>query len=187
MAWDAGVFFALWLRKPMELAAASPSGRFVAAEMGRHLELARPGAVLELGGGTGGVTRGLLQAGCPPERLVVLEREPDLVAILRKRFPGVLVLQGDAAELGDLFRSAGINSLASVASSLPIKWFPVDIKRAIVDQSLALLGPGGAFLQMTNAFTSPLPMAELALEGKEVGCVWLNFLPAQIWRYHRSC
>jgi phosphatidylethanolamine/phosphatidyl-N-methylethanolamine N-methyltransferase len=55
--------------------------------LGRMLDLHRPGAVLELGAGTGSLTRGLLRAGCPPERLIVLEREPPLAALLRRDFP----------------------------------------------------------------------------------------------------
>jgi phospholipid N-methyltransferase len=47
------------------------------------------------------------------------------------------------------------------------------------------LGPGGRFLQLTNAFTSPLAIERLDITGREVDRVWLNLLPAQIWAYSK--
>jgi len=47
------------------------------------------------------------------------------------------------------------------------------------------LGPGGRFLQLTNAFTSPRAVERLGIAGRQVGRVWLNLLPAQIWAYSK--
>jgi len=182
---DRQIFFRHWLKNPLGIAALLPSGDKVARGMAREIDLARPGAVLELGGGTGGVTRGLFDAGCPVDRLVVIEREPDLARHLERRFPGLRVICGDACEMARLLKAAGIDRLAGVASSLPIKWFPLGAQRAILDASFALLGPGGSFVQLTNALASPLPAAELGLESEEVLRIWAHFLPVQIWRYRR--
>lgn len=186
MAADWAIFFGTWLKKPLEIAAANPSGKLLARAVGRQLDLGRPGHVLELGAGTGGLTRGLLESGCPPERLVLIEREPELAAVLRRRFRGVLVLEGDAAELSTLLAEARIFRLSTVVSSLPIKWFPREVQAAIVEQSFRLLGEGGRVLQITNALASPLPMAALGLEGEEVARIWLNVLPAQLWSYRTA-
>jgi hypothetical protein len=59
---------------------------------------------------------------------------------------------------------------------LPIKWFPRPIQAAILEQSFDLLGPGGCFLQLTNAFTSPLPGIGPGIAGEELERVWRNFL-----------
>ena len=48
MAADASVFFALWLQKPLRIAAANPSGARLADAVARCIDLARPGPVLEL-------------------------------------------------------------------------------------------------------------------------------------------
>jgi phosphatidylethanolamine/phosphatidyl-N-methylethanolamine N-methyltransferase len=180
------VFFGLWLRRPMTLAAANPSGRTLADTLGRHVELERAGHVLELGGGTGSLTRGLLRQGCPPQRLVVVECEARLVELLRENLPGVRVLAGDAAELKPLLAQHGIHRLASVVSSLPIKWFPPPLQAAIVEQCFDLLGTGGRLLQVTNALSSPLPREALRIHGEEIERIWRNILPAQIWAYRRQ-
>ena len=180
---DREIFFRHWLRNPLGIGAPLPSGGRVALGMARELELDRPGVVLELGGGTGGVTRGLIAAGCPIERLCVIEREADLARRLERRFPGLRVICGDACDSGALLAAAGIERLATVVSSLPIKWFPRAAQRAILDACFARLGEGGAFVQLTNALVSPIPSAELGLAGEEVMRIWAHFLPVQIWRY----
>lgn len=179
------VFFSLFLRDPVGIAALAPSSAAVARAMADCLTLEREGAVLELGGGTGSVTRGLLEAGCAPERLVTIEREPELARVLARRFRAARVVEGDAQDLKEHLRGLGIDRLANVISSLPIKWFPLSLQAAILNQSLDLLGPGGYFCQLTNGMTPPMPAARLGVRCEEVVRVWRNIVPVQIWRYWR--
>ena len=181
---DAGVFFTLWLQKPLRIAAAKPSGVRLAGAVARCIDLTRPGPVLELGAGTGSLTRGLVRAGCRPERIVALESEPALVAVLRRAFPAMTVIEGDATRIGDYF-AGSVERFAAVVSSLPIKWFSVEAQYAVVRPCLDLLGPGGRFFQLTNAFTSPLAIDRLGIAGQEVARVWFNLLPTQIWAYSK--
>jgi phosphatidylethanolamine/phosphatidyl-N-methylethanolamine N-methyltransferase len=92
------------------------------------------------------------------------------------------VIEGDAARIGE-YLAGRVERLAVVISSLPIKWFPLEAQRAIVKPCLDLLGPGGRFLQITNAFSSPIPIDALGITGRQISRVWLNLLPAQIWSY----
>jgi phosphatidylethanolamine/phosphatidyl-N-methylethanolamine N-methyltransferase len=182
VAADATVFFALWLQRPLRIAAANPSGVHLADAIARNVALERPGPVLELGAGTGSLTRGLVRAGCAPERIIAVETEPRLAAVLRREFSGMTVIEGDATRIGEAL-AGRVDRLSTVVSSLPIKWFGLEAQRAIVKPCLALLGPGGRFLQVTNAFASPLPTDQLGITGREIGRVWRNLLPAQIWAY----
>ena len=99
--------------------------------------------------------------------------------------PRLRVIEGDATRIDEYLPGRG-ERLAAVVSSLPIKWFPLEAQRAIVKPCLELLGPGGRFLQMTNAFSSPLQMEPLGIAGREICRVWLNLLPAQIWAYSQK-
>jgi phosphatidylethanolamine/phosphatidyl-N-methylethanolamine N-methyltransferase len=182
MAANATLFFGLWLQKPLRIAAANPSGARLADTFAGYVDLRRPGPVLELGAGTGSLTRGLVRAGCPVDRIIALEREPRLVTVLRREFPRMTVIEGDAARIGE-YLTGRAERLCAVVSSLPIKWFPLGAQNAIVRSCLDLLGPGGQFLQLTNAFSSPLPVDDLGIAGQEICRVWRNLLPAQIWSY----
>jgi phosphatidylethanolamine/phosphatidyl-N-methylethanolamine N-methyltransferase len=182
VATEAGVFFALWLQKPWRIAAANPSSRRLADAVAAQVDLSRPGPVLELGAGTGSLTRGLVRAGCPPERIIAVEREPDLARLLRQAVPRVTVIEADAREIAR-HPTVADQSFCAVVSSLPIKWFSVAAQEAVIRPCLERLGPGGRFIQLTNAFCSPLPIGKLGIVGCEVARIWLNLPPAQIWCY----
>jgi hypothetical protein len=53
MVADASVFFALWLLKPLQIAAANSSSNRLANTIAVQVDLTRPGPVLESGAGTG--------------------------------------------------------------------------------------------------------------------------------------
>src|SRR6516165_2381110 len=93
-----------------------------------------------------------------------------------------LVRAGEATRIGE-YLAGKVERLAGVVSSLPIKWFPIAGQRAVIRPCLDMLGPDGCFVQLTNGFSSPVPIDRLGITGREVGRVWLNLLPAQIWAY----
>ena len=179
------LFFRHFLRSPLGMGAVVPSSRGVGEAMARALPPAGGGWLLELGGGTGSVTESLIAAGWPAERLVTVEREPGLAAMLARRCPGVVVSTADARAIGGLLDGLAIGTLCGVVSSLPIKWFGFVAQRAILEPCLDRLAAGGPFLQLTNAFASPLPMRRHGLAGTEVARLWLP-LPVQIWSYRRA-
>jgi phosphatidylethanolamine/phosphatidyl-N-methylethanolamine N-methyltransferase len=183
MLTEAALFFGLWLRKPLQIAAICPSTPPVGAAMARLVDISCPGPLLELGAGSGSITRGLVEAGWPPERIIAYEREARLVNILRRDLGGVVAVIGDANDLEAQLTRLGIDQLSAVVSSLPIKWFPLEAQRAVLRSCFARLGHGGRFLQLTNAFSSPLPIGRLGIGGREAARVWHNLPPAQIWSY----
>lgn len=175
-----------WLRNPIAVAELAPTSRWVAEAVSAKLKLDRPGAVIELGAGTGSLTRGLLTAGCPPERLVAIELDAEFAALLRRRFPRISVIAGDAGKLAELLATIGIARAATVVSSLPIRWFPREVQGAILEGSLDLLGPGDSFYQLTNMRSSPLRWVGPGVKAEPVCWVLRNFLPIKIWRYRRD-
>lgn len=173
----------LWLRAPLTIATWGPSSPAMAEAFARHVDPVAPDPVLELGAGTGPVTRAILARGLPPERLILVEKVPELCALLRRRFPGATVIEGDAAEIGPQLQARGIERLALAISTLPIVWFPIAAQRAIVDACFARMGREGRFLQMTNQIASPLPRRRLGLTGAAFAHVWRDVLPTSAWAY----
>lgn len=182
---DWSIFLLHWLKSPLRIGSVLPSGPRVAAALARQMQLTRPGMILELGAGTGGITRGLIAGGCPVERLVTVESEPKLADHLRGVHPGAKVLCGDARDAGALLDSIRVGELATVISSLPIKWFPVEDQRRILLPCFERLGAGGHFIQITNAMRSPVAHEALGVDAREIERVWFHFLPVQVWRYWR--
>ncbi len=179
-----GLFLARWLKAPHRVGALTPASRHLARAMAEQIAPER-GLVIELGGGTGSVTQALLEAGLPPERLVVIERDPAFYALLKKRFPLSKILRGDASRLGALLAPLGINCAAAVVSSLPLLSMPKPLRQRIVEESFALLAEHGTFIQYTYGAFSPLRRRKSGLKGEIAERVWRNFPPASVWCFRR--
>jgi phosphatidylethanolamine/phosphatidyl-N-methylethanolamine N-methyltransferase len=179
-------FLRRWLRNPKAVGAVMPSGRSLAGDHGAGVDLTAPGAVVELGGGTGSITAALLEAGIASDRLVVVERDPVFADVLQARFPGISVLKGDAAELRRLLRQAGIGPVKAVVSGLPLLSIPERSCLRIVSEAVSALQPGGVLLQFTYGPASPVSRRisqRIGLQGERIGWVVDNLPPASVWRY----
>lgn len=185
------LFLKRWLRRPFATGAVVPSGRLLAAAMARATRTAIdgwPGHVVELGAGTGGVTKALLATGVPPERLVLIERDPEFATFLRRHFQGLRIVEGDAARLPKLLADHGIAPIAAVVSSLPLLSLPADVVNGIVTGVFDALPRGAALVQFTYGPKPPVPRAlreRLRLEGAHGKRIWRNVPPAVVWAFRR--
>ncbi len=185
------LFLKRWLRRPFAVGAVVPSGRLLAEAMARttFAEMkGREGHVIELGAGTGEVTKALLAAGIPAERLALVERDPELAAFLRRHFAGPKIVEGDAARLPKILAEQGIGSVSAVVSSLPLLSLPADVVRGIVEGVFDALPRGGALVQFTYGPAQPVPRSlsqALRLVGTRGPRIWRNMPPAVVWTFRR--
>ena len=180
------LFLKRWLRDPRAIGAIAPSSRQLGAAMASQIPPSSTGPVVELGGGTGAITRALLDAGIAARRLIVVERDRQLHDMLRETFPALRMVNGDAAALNQLLHPLGIRHASAVVSGLPLLNMPKSVRRAIVDESFALLEPGAPFIQFTYGLTSPIPRDEFGVTGEVKRRVFNNLPPASVWVYRRA-
>ena len=182
---DSRLLFKLWLKNPRSIGAVTVSSSELAAAMARQIPRGGDGYVVELGGGTGAVTRAIVAAGIPPEKLIVIERDPMLHKHLVERFPGVRILLGDALHLPSLLKRHGIVPVKAIVSSLPLLSLKKSIQLRIGAQAFAVLQPGAPLIQFTYGLFSPLPRGRLGITGGVEERVLQNLPPASVWRYCR--
>jgi phospholipid N-methyltransferase len=106
--------------------------------------------VVELGAGTGPITNELVKAAGPNTKLVIVEQDPDFCKVLRQKFPGHDIVEGDACKLDEILAARGIQKADHVISGLPLPSFPAQLRDAIIAMSARILGPEGEFRQLTN-------------------------------------
>lgn len=176
------MFLAGLLRDPIHTGAIAPSGRALANAMAAAVDPSAAGIVVELGGGTGSITRALLDRGVAPRRLVSVEFNPLFAAELRKRFPRISVLEGDAAELNALLDRHGFGAVSAVVSGLPLLNMRTETRQAILRESLSRLMGRGPFLQFTYGLKSPFGPLDPGVRAWRMQRVWRNIPPAAIWR-----
>lgn len=139
--------------------------------------------VLEIGAGTGAITQALLERAVRPERLFVIERDPELAAFLRQKFPGVRVRCGDAVHARRILSDQAVPYVQTVVSSLPLRNLSPIERVANVDAMLKSLSQGGQLIQYTYAADCPIPTRCFGLEAECLGRVWQNLPPAAVWRF----
>jgi len=182
-------FFLQWLRRPGQVGAIAPSGHALASALAAKIDSEAPGAVVELGPGTGSVTRALLEAGVPAGQLIAIERNDVFCHRLRERFPGVRILPGEADALQQLLDDAGIGEVKAVVSSLPLLNIAAAYRREVISQIGMILGEGGMLVQYTYGPAAPVSRAlgeELGLVGERTSWILANLPPAAVWCYRRS-
>jgi phosphatidylethanolamine/phosphatidyl-N-methylethanolamine N-methyltransferase len=182
---DEARFIKTLFESPRLTGAVSPSGRFLARAMARAVGPNRPGLVVELGPGTGPVTKALIERGVAAQDLALVEYEPAFCRLLAQRYPGVRVLQGDAYDLTRSLAELRGRPIRAVVSSLPLLNEPQARRQELLLQAFGLMEPGGVFVQFTYGVVSPVPrrIGGLRLSAEAGAPVWLNLPPARVWTY----
>jgi phosphatidylethanolamine/phosphatidyl-N-methylethanolamine N-methyltransferase len=181
---DDARFLKSWLESPLKTGSVTPSGKVLAQRMAGVVDPMVQGPVVELGPGTGPVTQALLQRGVAPERLFLVEYSKDFAALLRKRFPGVTVIQGDAYALGDTLKGHVDAPIAAIVSSLPLLTRPEAQRSRLLESAFDLMLPGSPFVQFTYMNNSPVPLRP-GFEATVSRRIWKNLPPARVWTYRR--
>jgi phosphatidylethanolamine/phosphatidyl-N-methylethanolamine N-methyltransferase len=180
------LFLRRWLAHPLKVGALLPSSAWLGRLVARNVSLGPDEYVVELGAGTGTVTRELLASGIPSDRLFVVELDPDLCAFLRRQLPGANVVQGDATQLRALLPGDVAGKVRTVISGIPMVTLPQPLQRRMIDAWFDVMVPDGRMLQYTYSLVSPVPEAQLGLRGRRCGIVMRNIPPAWVWSYTRD-
>lgn len=176
------MFFRRWLANPLQMGSIVPSSAALCRRIVRQVRRTPDEAVIELGAGTGVVSRALLAAGLPAERLFVVEIVPEMAEHLRRTLPGAQVIEGDARLLPDLIPAAWHGRIGSVVCGIPLVLLPFAEQRRFLD-AIEAVAPGRGFLHFSYCATSPLPARRHALAARREAWTPLNFPPASVWRY----
>jgi phosphatidylethanolamine/phosphatidyl-N-methylethanolamine N-methyltransferase len=179
------LFFRSLLSDPLKIGALAPSSPRLSRLMASRVDPAQS-SVLEIGAGTGAITRALLHTGLCPERLFVIERDPELAAFLRVRFPYVKVHCGEAIHAARILSVESVERVETIVSSLPLRNLPQCDQLELVRAMISALSHRGQIIQFTYGAGCPIPYRRLGLDAERLGRVWMNFPPATVWRFTKS-
>lgn len=128
--------------------AIAPSSRFLAAAMTRPMsQRERPVRILEVGPGTGSVTRAIVRRLRPEDRLDLVELNETFVALLKQRFEQDAAYRPKASQSQihccPLEEFVAEQPYDYIISGLPLNNFPPDLVRSLFETMFSLLAPGG--------------------------------------------
>ena len=183
-------FFRQWLRNPRSVASVTPSSPELGAAMMAELPVGAR-RVIELGGGTGALTRSILDHGIAGDNLLVLELNPELHRHLCEQFPQVHVAQGDAGRLRAQAARVGYllhGPADAVISGLGLLSMERTTQRDILASAFECLREGGRFIQFTYGPRAPVServVAALGLKVRKGEFVLRNVPPATVYVYEK--
>jgi len=184
---DYARFLQAWLRKPRQTASIVPSSPWLGRLMATQIDPAG-GRVMELGGGTGALTREILAIGLPADQLEVVEINEGFARDLRRTLPGVRILETPAQRVA-AEAVGGLGGYQCIISGLPLLAMSKELQHAILSEAFTLLRPGGSFVQFTYSPRPPAARAvtrQLDLEVEKVGTIIRNVPPATVFSYRRA-
>lgn len=180
-------FLSTFLAHPSEIGSVWPSSRFLVDRILQEAALEPGERVVELGAGTGPLTRALAAHEGP---VLALEPDDGLVALARRAAPSVDIAHDRAENLRTLLDERDWPHADVVISGLPFASWPAARQDIVLDAILEVLPPGGRFLTFTYTHSMMLPPAQRLQRvlRERMGelhispTVWMCIPPARVYR-----
>ena len=137
-----------FLERPKEVGSIIPSSRWMERRITRTAQIASADLVIELGPGTGGTTKALLNALAPDARLLAIEINPGFCQLLRETIddPRLIVHEGSAAEIPEALAKHDLDAPDVILSGIPFSTMPQQLGLSILRSVRKSLKPGGRFV-----------------------------------------
>ena len=201
---DCAAFLGQYWHHTKQTGSIWPSSSFLARALASEMAKPRgPARILEVGPGTGVVTKQIAGRLQPDDRLDVVELNDRFVDILRQRFEKEEVFRGRQEQLrlihGPVEQVAGASEYDFIISGLPLNAFKTEQVKEVFRVFKRLIKPGGALSyfeyilvrHIQTPFVGRDTRRRLARIGRVVGhyirkCefrrqqVWLNVTPAYV-------
>ncbi|HJS50730.1 MAG TPA: methyltransferase domain-containing protein [Pyrinomonadaceae bacterium] len=152
-------FLHAFLKNPTKVGSITPSSPELALEMLKGVKPDADNVVIELGVGTGAITK-FLQELVPDERSYLgIELDEALVRVVGKSFPNLNIVCGNAADMCQIYEQSGLGKISYIISCLPFVSLPADIRDAVLDEVDKFMQQGCIFRTLQYAHGYYLPSA----------------------------
>lgn len=179
-------FFKGMMQGPKLVGAIVPTSAVTARRMASIVDPQSGLPVLELGPGTGVITKAILERGIAPEKLVSVEYSADFVEHLEQVYPQVNFIRGDAFALSDSLGAFRDTQFDCVVSAVPLLNFPMEARIALLEDLLRRIPAGRPVIQISYGAVSPIVARPERYHIQHYDFVMRNIPPAQLWLYRRG-
>lgn len=127
-------FLQAFLKNPTKVGAIAPSSPDLAREMISDLRPDRNNIILELGVGTGAITRFIEPILPDNDSYLGIELDPRLHSELHVKFPALKIIQASAADAYEIHRRSGLGPVRYLLCCLPFVSLPAAVAEQIYDE-----------------------------------------------------
>lgn len=127
------------------------SSKTLVKKMLTHVDFTGAKLIIELGGGDGSITKGIVEKLGPDSELLVFEISKSFCSSMEKQFPqkNVRIINDSAENIGEYLEGRKADY---VLSSLPFSFIPQEVKDEILSQSKSALTQSGFFIQICYSY-----------------------------------
>lgn len=176
---DPFLFAGRALASPRRFGAILPSGSALGQAMAR---MVRGRAIVELGPGSGSITRHLLNGLGSEGRILALELDERIAAHLQQHLfdPRLSIQVGDASRLDGWLSDLGWGGADSIVSGIPFQALSVLARDEILSSARRSLAPTGRFIAFQYGLRLLPTFRRHFRRVRVIGPIWRNLPPAYV-------
>jgi phospholipid N-methyltransferase len=185
---DTLLIFGQIARRWRTVGAIAPSGEVLCRAIAEAVgEVPDNGVILELGPGTGVITRELVRR-FPKARILAVEVTAAFADRLAREFPTVTVVRGCASRLDEHLAEHGLRreDVAAVVSGLPLLSLPGDLPQRVLAAVAGVLRAGQRYVQFTYSARAWRRIETPGFRRTGRRRVWRNLPPAFVLTFERT-
>lgn len=152
-------FLQAFLKNPGKVGSIKPSSPELAQKMIEGITPDKDNAVLELGVGTGAITKFLQEIVPDDKSYLGIELDRDLVRLLRRNFLDMQIVRGNAVDTAAIHERSGIGKISYVICCLPFVSLPNEVGEQIMLQVDKFMQHGCTFRTFQYAHGYYFPSA----------------------------
>jgi phospholipid N-methyltransferase len=179
-----------FFRNPRSTGAVMPSSGKLAKVITSEIGLKSARRVIELGPGTGAITRHILEGMEPGTEFFAVELNEKMYETFKHKFPGVKIINENAASLRSIIVREGMQDVDLIISGLPWASFGAPLQRRLLLEITGSLAPRGIFTTFAYVQGLALPSARAFKRRldkrfatvQRTPIIWNNIPPAVVYR-----
>lgn len=179
------LFFNRWIQHPARLGTVAPISVKLADLAASFVN--STDCVVEIGAGTGRLTRSLLKTGLNQEQFWAIELDHGLCQFLKESLPFIKIIEGNACYMDKLLPQHIVGEVDTVVSAIPLMYLNPADRVNLIKACFKILKPGGKIVHVTYSPKSPMDIDcasyDLHLNSKRLSQVWANLPPGFVWEY----
>lgn len=152
-------FLQAFLKNPLHVGAITPSSSDLAFQMIEDIQPDAENVVVELGVGTGSFTKLLNQVVSGDKSYLGVEISRDFVKALKKDYPHLKFICGNAAKLQKLHEKSGLGKVSYIISGIPFVTLPNEVGDEILQEISKFMDKGCMFRTFQYAHGYYFPSA----------------------------
>ncbi|TLF46057.1 methyltransferase type 12 [Halomonas urmiana] len=180
------VFVQEFLKHPLQIGSIIPSSRYLERRIVAASGIASANIVVELGAGTGGVTRAILRAMPQQAKLLSMEINPHFHTLLKNIEDDRLIAHlGSADDLKEVVSLYDLDAPNVVISGIPFSTMSRSAGSQILEAVSSLLVPDGRFVayQVSNRVAA---LCQPFLGSGKTTTEFLNIPPMRIFQWDKG-